>query len=36
MPRELDLFVRRLNGTGYFASVQVEIETDPAHAEAAP
>jgi translocation and assembly module TamA len=33
---KLDVFVRRLNGTGYFASAQVAIETDPAHAGAAP
>ena len=33
---KLDVFVRRLNGTGYFASAQVAIETDPAHADAAP
>jgi translocation and assembly module TamA len=33
---KLDVFVRRLTGTGYFASVQVAIETDPAHADAAP
>ncbi|MGE5087768.1 MAG: autotransporter assembly complex protein TamA, partial [Candidatus Levyibacteriota bacterium] len=29
---QLDQFVRRLNGTGYFASVQAAIDTDPAHA----
>jgi translocation and assembly module TamA len=33
---KLDVFVRRLNATGYFASAQVAIETDPAHADAAP
>ena len=33
---KLEVFVRRLNGTGYFASAQVAIETDPAHADAAP
>ncbi|HSQ79670.1 MAG TPA: BamA/TamA family outer membrane protein [Casimicrobiaceae bacterium] len=33
---ELDQFVRRLNGTGYFASVQAAIDTDPAHAADAP
>jgi translocation and assembly module TamA len=33
---KLDVFVRRLNATGYFASTQVAIETDPAHADAAP
>jgi translocation and assembly module TamA len=32
----LDQFVRRLNNTGYFASVQAAIDTDPAHADAAP
>jgi translocation and assembly module TamA len=32
----LDQFVRRLNGTGYFASVHAAIDTDPAQAEAAP
>jgi translocation and assembly module TamA len=32
---KLDNFVRRLNGTGYFASAQVAIETDPAQADAA-
>ncbi|MDQ2963921.1 MAG: autotransporter assembly complex protein TamA [Pseudomonadota bacterium] len=32
---KLDVFVRRLNGTGYFATAQVAIETDPAHADAA-
>ena len=29
---ELDQFVRRLNGTGYFASVHAAIDTDPAQA----
>ena len=33
---KLDVFVRRLNATGYFASAQVAIVTDPAHADAAP
>jgi len=33
---KLDVFVRRLNGTGYFASTQVAIETDPVHADSAP
>lgn len=33
---ELDQFVRRLNGTGYFASVQAAIEPDPAQAANAP
>src|SRR5438552_979152 len=33
---KLDVFVRRLNGTGYFASTQVAIDTDPMHADAAP
>jgi translocation and assembly module TamA len=33
---KLDVFVRRLNGTGYFASAQVAIDTDPARADAAP
>ena len=33
---ELDQFVRRLNGTGYFASVHAAIDTDPAHAARAP
>jgi len=33
---ELDQFVRRLNGTGYFASVHAAIDTDPAKAAAAP
>jgi len=33
---KLNVFVRRLNVTGYFASAQVAIETDPAHADAAP
>ena len=33
---ELDQFVRRLNGTGYFASVHAAIDADPAHAENAP
>jgi translocation and assembly module TamA len=32
----LDQFVRRLNGTGYFASVHAAIDTDPAKAAAAP
>ncbi|HEX6137130.1 MAG TPA: BamA/TamA family outer membrane protein [Casimicrobiaceae bacterium] len=33
---ELDQFVRRLNGTGYFASVHAAIDTDPANAASAP
>jgi translocation and assembly module TamA len=33
---ELDQFVRRLNGTGYFASVHAAIDTDPANADDAP
>ena len=33
---ELDQFVRRLNGTGYFASVHAAIDTDPANAADAP
>ncbi|MDE2358517.1 MAG: outer membrane protein assembly factor, partial [Betaproteobacteria bacterium] len=33
---QLDQFVRRLNGTGYFASVRAAIDTDPAHAADAP
>jgi translocation and assembly module TamA len=33
---ELDQFVRRLNGTGYFASVHAAIDTDPAQASDAP
>ena len=33
---ELDQFVRRLNGTGYFASVHAAIDADPAHAANAP
>jgi len=33
---ELDQFVRRLNGTGYFASVHAAIDADPAHADDAP
>ena len=33
---ELDQFVRRLNGTGYFASVHAAIDTDPVKANAAP
>ena len=32
----LDRFQRRLVATGYFASVQLRIDDDPAHAEAAP
>ncbi|HZP88361.1 MAG TPA: autotransporter assembly complex family protein [Burkholderiales bacterium] len=32
----LDQYVRRLQASGYFASVQARIEPDPAHAEAAP
>ncbi|MEO5765214.1 MAG: BamA/TamA family outer membrane protein [Casimicrobiaceae bacterium] len=30
---ELDQFVRRLNGSGYFASVQAVIDADPANAD---
>jgi translocation and assembly module TamA len=33
---ELDQLVRRLNATGYFASVHAAIETDPAQSAAAP
>jgi translocation and assembly module TamA len=33
---ELDQFVRRLNGTGYFASVHAAIDPDTAHADDAP
>jgi translocation and assembly module TamA len=33
---ELDQFVRRLNGSGYFASVHAAIDTDPAKAADAP
>ena len=33
---ELDQFVRRLNGTGYFASVHAAIDADPARADDAP
>ena len=33
---ELDQFVRRLNGTGYFASVRAAIDPDPADAADAP
>lgn len=32
----LDEYVRRLQGSGYFASVQARIDPDPAHADAAP
>jgi translocation and assembly module TamA len=32
----LETFLRRLNGSGYFASAQATIDADPAHAEAAP
>lgn len=32
----LDQFVRRLNGAGYFASVQATLDNDPANAAAAP
>lgn len=32
----LDQFVRRLNTSGYFASVQASIDTDPGEAERAP
>ena len=33
---ELDQFVRRLNGTGYFASVHAAVDPDPANADDAP
>jgi translocation and assembly module TamA len=33
---ELNQFVRRLNGTGYFASVHAAIDTDPNEAASAP
>jgi translocation and assembly module TamA len=33
---ELNQFVRRLNGTGYFASVHAAIDTDPKQAASAP
>jgi translocation and assembly module TamA len=33
---ELDQFVRRLNGTGYFASVHAAVDADPAKAADAP
>lgn len=32
----LDQFVRRLNGSGYFASVHAAVDPDPAHADDAP
>jgi len=32
----LQVFLRRLNGSGYFASAQATVESDPAQAEAAP
>ena len=32
---ELDQFIRRLNTSGYFASVQAAIDRDPAHSDAA-
>jgi translocation and assembly module TamA len=32
----LQIFLRRLNGSGYFASAQATIEADPALADAAP
>ena len=32
----LQVFLRRLNGSGYFASAQATLETDPAQADAAP
>jgi translocation and assembly module TamA len=32
----LNDYVRRVNGTGYFASVQANIDADPQHADAAP
>ena len=33
---ELEQFVRRLNASGYFASVHATIDPDPAHADSAP
>jgi translocation and assembly module TamA len=33
---DLDQYMRRLNATGYFASVHAVIDTDPAHADDAP
>src|SRR5262249_42200665 len=33
---EVDVFVRRLNATNYFASVQISVDTDPQKAMAAP
>jgi translocation and assembly module TamA len=33
---KLDQFIRRLNVSGYFASVQAAIERDPSHADATP
>ena len=32
----LQIFVRRLNGSGYFASAQATLDADPAQADAAP
>ena len=32
----LQVFLRRLNGSGYFASAQATVESDPAQADAAP
>ncbi len=32
----LQIFLRRLNGSGYFASAQATVEADPAQADAAP
>ncbi|HEX3633749.1 MAG TPA: BamA/TamA family outer membrane protein [Casimicrobiaceae bacterium] len=32
----LQIFLRRLNGSGYFASAQATVETDPSQADAAP
>jgi translocation and assembly module TamA len=32
----LQVFLRRLNGSGYFASAQATVEADPAQADAAP
>jgi translocation and assembly module TamA len=34
--KRLDQFVRRLNATGYFASVHARIDDDPTRADAAP
>ncbi|MGH8712434.1 MAG: autotransporter assembly complex protein TamA [Casimicrobiaceae bacterium] len=32
----LEVFLRRLNGSGYFASARATVDADPAHAGAAP